>query len=150
MMDNNDGRRASSLKDHNDPLSLAGLAGVVTPGTRSRVINWSTGRDVGGSLQFGPNFASVFGISSSAKGGSNRGEDAHQADEGAGGQPGVDPAAWLNAEMHNECSGPFLAQAFVRCCQLYESQRFRESRSSAAGTGAATNVQFRAQSANVA
>lgn len=68
--------------------------------------------------------------------------DGHQADEGAGtrapaeqavsGLAGLgrareeradDPVRLIGLGMHNECLGPFLAQAFVRCCQLYDSRR---------------------------
>lgn len=73
----------------------------------------------------------------------------HQADEGAGSrtaealslqgcssleeQCATEPAEteggrvddavrFISLDMHNECLGPFLALAFVRCCQLYEAQ----------------------------
>lgn len=69
----------------------------------------------------------------------------HQADQGAGtslGQqqqqqqglsvfasPGIltksggeDLVRLISMDMHNECLGPFLALAFVRCCQLYEAR----------------------------
>lgn len=65
----------------------------------------------------------------------------HQADEGAGRssdmtaeivqdymeeprleRPSEDPVRFLSMGMHNECLGPFLLHAFVRCCQLYEAR----------------------------
>lgn len=54
----------------------------------------------------------------------------HSADEGAGtqrdscemeGEQGADPVSWISVELHSECHGPFLARAFVRCCQLYDA-----------------------------
>jgi len=56
----------------------------------------------------------------------------HQADEGAGkgntslgpqgrGLPQTDLLCYISLEMHSECTGPFLARAFVRCCALYEA-----------------------------
>lgn len=70
------------------------------------------------------------------------GDPEHAADQGAGSptpevvyrevfsstaqqarSPQPDPVLWISAEMHNECRGPFLMYAFVRCCQLYEAQR---------------------------
>jgi len=56
----------------------------------------------------------------------------HQADEGAGkvntalGPQGRslnqnDFLCYISLEMHSECTGPFLARAFVRCCTLYEA-----------------------------
>eukprot|EP00928_Gymnodinium_smaydae_P078398 TRINITY_DN6230_c0_g1_i1.p1 TRINITY_DN6230_c0_g1~~TRINITY_DN6230_c0_g1_i1.p1 ORF type:complete len:1045 (-),score=188.38 TRINITY_DN6230_c0_g1_i1:192-3326(-) len=41
---------------------------------------------------------------------------------------GPEPVAWMDLELHHECGGPYLANAFVRCCQLYESRRRREVR----------------------
>jgi len=33
--------------------------------------------------------------------------------------------AWLNLGLHHECAGPFLADAFVRCCELYHLAQAR-------------------------
>lgn len=58
----------------------------------------------------------------------------HPADAGAGKEQAMlqeeqAAACWadprlISLDMHNECSGPFLAIAFVRCCQLYDVRRF--------------------------
>lgn len=99
------------------------------------VVNWGTAARAAR--------ASSTGAGGGAEGG-------HQADEGAGtrlswgtrafkqelqqaqrkaasGSPGrgggdgsANLLAWVNLEQHNECGGPYLARAFVRCCQLYE------------------------------
>jgi len=34
-----------------------------------------------------------------------------------------DPLRHINVDLHHECTGPFLATAFVRCCQLYDAHR---------------------------
>jgi len=90
-----------------------------------RVVNWNTGRL----------WSQESAASATTSGGG------HQADQGAGtlrlasssdATPthtsmgrcqlsGDDPVAWISLEMQNECVGPFLARAFVRCCQLYEA-----------------------------
>lgn len=38
---------------------------------------------------------------------------------------GADPVAWINIDLHHECGGPYLASAFMRCCQLYVDARKR-------------------------
>jgi len=43
-----------------------------------------------------------------------------------GSTSGPDPVAWISLDLHNECSGPYLAHAFVRCCQLYEMRRMKD------------------------
>jgi len=93
-------------------------------GQGQHVINWST---------------TPWGRSSAGM------DNGHQADQGAGFLAGqqqqpqqqqglsltVSPAnrsragsedavRLISMDMHNECLGPFLALAFVRCCQLYE------------------------------
>jgi len=35
----------------------------------------------------------------------------------------------INVDLHHECTGPFLATAFVRCCQLYDAHRDDRCRS---------------------
>lgn len=100
-------------------------------GGTSRIINWSTTR-----------WHFEMGHSGTGSAPCLSGDPGHQADEGAGTRalalqheqatPGVaglfnrdadcsdDPVRLISLGMHNECLGPFLAQAFVRCCQLYE------------------------------
>jgi len=51
--------------------------------------------------------------------------------EGAPGSfiAGVDHLAWINLDLHNECSGPYLARAFALCCQHYERRRLNDGMS---------------------
>eukprot|EP00811_Abedinium_folium_P001526 NODE_11397_length_1289_cov_7.791738.p2 GENE.NODE_11397_length_1289_cov_7.791738~~NODE_11397_length_1289_cov_7.791738.p2 ORF type:complete len:166 (+),score=18.96 NODE_11397_length_1289_cov_7.791738:541-1038(+) len=61
--------------------------------------------------------------------------DRHQADMGAGAQTTTsgplhelshidDPVVLIGVDLHNECTGPFLARAFARCCQLYIARHY--------------------------
>lgn len=52
-------------------------------------------------------------------------------EEGCGMPPGTDPLAWIGLGLHHECGGPYLAHAFVRCCQHYERRRLMRDGSSA-------------------
>merc|ERR1719362_2529873 len=105
-----------------------------SPPAPRRVVDWSTASRGGGN-----------GSLCSTRG-------SHQADEGAGarlswGTSGfkkelaaalskaianetdqaannnTDYLAWVSLDLHHECGGPFLARAFVRCCQLYERRK---------------------------
>jgi len=38
---------------------------------------------------------------------------------------GVDHLAWINLNLHHELGGPYLATAFVLCCQIYERRRLK-------------------------
>lgn len=58
----------------------------------------------------------------------------HQADEGAGAAGACvnvmagalrDPVSMLSLSLHSECGGPFLAHAFMRCCQLCRKRAMR-------------------------
>lgn len=112
-----------------DPISFR------TGGSPTRVVDWNTAVLPTSS----PDRRVSSGGSSTAVG--------HQADEGAGARlswgtsgfkqelasvvskaageasgtmpGGADPVAWINIDLHHECGGPYLARAFVRCCQLY-------------------------------
>lgn len=97
----------------------------------NRVINWSATRRVGDSQTGG-----LIGLDSLGR------DPRHPADEsawnGITNQEGReldtgavassnqeqacsdDPVRLISLDMHNECIGPFLAIAFVRCCQVYE------------------------------
>lgn len=70
----------------------------------------------------------------------------HQADEGAGvrvdkptflveqaPEPGDEGIRLISLDWHNECLGPLLAGAFIRCCQIYQAKSTGEpERASAA------------------
>lgn len=109
-----------------------------SPPAPRRVVDWSTASRGGG-----------VGTLCSTRG-------SHQADEGAGarlswGTSGfkkelaaalskaianeteqaannsTDYLAWVSLDLHHECGGPFLARAFVRCCQLYERRKAKDA-----------------------
>lgn len=103
-----------------------------------RVINWGTTRwSSAGSGGPGPGDGGLRTSGSAA-------DPGHQADEGAGtwtsfqqGSSAItapmnpvcmsmahcdDPLRMVNMDMHSENSGPYLALAFVRCCQRYEAR----------------------------
>ena len=42
-----------------------------------------------------------------------------------GGSCDVDPVEVLSLNLHTECEGPYLARAFVHCCEIYDKQKMR-------------------------
>lgn len=86
----------------------------VTFSTRFREVNW-------GSVNSRKNHSRQSGFEVGAE------DRSHQADQGAGwGSQDVAPEPKLirhvSLDLQNECLGPLLAVAFVRCCQLYKAR----------------------------
>jgi len=86
-----------------------------TPAVPSRAVNWDTA------------FSGASGCDLSQL------DSSHQADQGAGtpqmvapqatnnanGRNYDEPMQWISLDMHNECKGPYLLNAFVQCCIKY-------------------------------
>lgn len=71
----------------------------------------------------------------------------HQADEGAGvrvdkptflveqaPEPGDEGIRLISLDWHNECLGPLLAGAFIRCCQIHQAKSTGEAERASAAT----------------
>jgi len=121
-----------------ESVSFVHSSTSTAPVSSSRVIDWDTANARrGGRTSVGHR-----------SGADNR---SHQADDGAGSRPtwgtsqfkqelaaaaskaagpdaqamhgGADPVDWIDVNLHNECGGPYLVDAFARCCQLFAEGR---------------------------
>jgi len=104
------------------------------------LINWSTSMgtaNIDGHSREEGGDTSIIGHQADEGAGTQRSIAESASDEAAQPQPAVvntsafgpqsrgldrnDLLCYVSLEMHSECSGPFLARAFVRCCALYEA-----------------------------
>lgn len=67
------------------------------------------------------------GYGSGSACGSGGGRSTAIASGGATEDDCLDRMSWIDLELHHECGGPYLADAFVRCCQLYERRRLKDN-----------------------
>eukprot|EP00747_Dinoflagellata_sp_TGD_P215370 gnl/TRDRNA2_/TRDRNA2_88076_c0_seq1.p1 gnl/TRDRNA2_/TRDRNA2_88076_c0~~gnl/TRDRNA2_/TRDRNA2_88076_c0_seq1.p1 ORF type:complete len:802 (+),score=98.24 gnl/TRDRNA2_/TRDRNA2_88076_c0_seq1:42-2447(+) len=100
-----------SINTWRTPPSGGGLSGETTTGSRSHQADQGAG---GPSGRRGANGCRVSEVDRS------QGSELHPMGTEKRTLCHDDLAVWVSLELHNECRGPFLARAFVRCCQLYQ------------------------------
>lgn len=92
-----------------------------------RVVDWSTAKASGGGTSnghqadVGAGARSSWGTSGFKQQLADKAKAlaAIAAQGGLGPHASLDHLAWINLDLHNEGSGPYLARAFVLCCQNY-------------------------------
>jgi len=107
-------------------VPVAGTAQKLDIAALSRpIINWSTVGDCASSGEAKP----PGGADAAA------GQDQNKilSRYAHGKAPTSQAMAWLNLGLHHECAGPFLADAFVRCCELYHLSQTRQIDAANAG-----------------
>lgn len=120
--------KPSSIFRHVVDWSTASRSGQMASGGGHQADEGAGGRNTWGTNGFKQELAAA--LARSKSGGSGAGERNPLRAGTDNGQAMPDSFAWIDLGLHHECGGPYLARAFVRCCQLYDGGRLKDGRES--------------------